>query len=405
MRLLALLVCLLTPAFAAAQNASSREPYFTEPSVFAGLMDRLEKFGANDEQPRDGFYAELGHMITGGGWISAGPGYRRHVLDRRVLLDGSAAISWRAYKIAQARVEVPGLADNRLIVGGKWLWQDFTQIRYFGSGDQTRETDISDYRMKTTDLVGYATFRPRRTLALTATLGVLGRPRIDGSGGAFDRDDPDTTLVHRGDAGANLSRQPRFIHSELSVTLDTRSVPSYPERGAVARAAWFRFNDRDDNAFSFDRLETEGEYFQPVGRRLVLAGHIWGAFSRTDDDSAVPFYLLPSLGGHNTLRSYPDYRFHDRHMLVANVEGRWPLFRHVDAALFLDAGNVAAQASDLDFARRSYGAGLRVHTSRATLVRLDAARGREGWRVVLKLSDPLHLGRLHERTAPIPFVP
>ena len=34
----------------------------------------------------------------------------------------------------------------------------------------------------------------------------------------------------------------------------------------------------------------------------------------------MPFYLLPGLGGHNTLRGYADYRFHDRHLLAGTIE-------------------------------------------------------------------------------------
>ena len=68
----------------------------------------------------------------------------------------------------------------------------------------------------------------------------------------------------------------------------------------------------------------------------------WLAASDTDAGQAVPFYLEPSLGGHNSLRGYDDYRFHDRDLLLVNVETRVALMTHVDAALFLDAGNVAS---------------------------------------------------------------
>jgi hypothetical protein len=56
--------------------------------------------------------------------------------------------------------------------------------------------------------------------------------------------------------------------------------------------------------------------------RLVLALRGWLVASDTGDGRVVPFYLQPGLGGHNTLRGYPDYRFHDRNMLVLTVESR-----------------------------------------------------------------------------------
>ena len=39
-------------------------------------------------------------MITGPGWISAGPGYRHHLLGGRALIMASSAVSWRFYKMA-----------------------------------------------------------------------------------------------------------------------------------------------------------------------------------------------------------------------------------------------------------------------------------------------------------------
>ena len=119
----------------------------------------------------------------------------------------------------------------------------------------------------------------------------------------------------------------------------------------------------------------------------------------------MPFYLLPSLGGNNTLRSYPDYRFHDLNAAVLNAESRWALFTHVDVALFVDAGNVAPQFQDLNFDKRSYGGGIRFHTDRATFARIDVAQGAEGWRVVFRTSDPVRIARLTRRVAAVPFVP
>jgi outer membrane protein assembly factor BamA len=118
----------------------------------------------------------------------------------------------------------------------------------------------------------------------------------------------------------------------------------------------------------------------------------------------VPFYLQPALGGHNSLRGYADYRFHDRNMLLVSVEARVAMMTHVDAAVFLDAGNVAARVAGLDLGKRSYGAGLRLHSRRMTFARIDVARSDEGWRFLLRLDDPLNLARLARRTAPAPFV-
>lgn len=61
---------------------------------------------------------------------------------------------------------------------------------------------------------------------------------------------------------------------------------------------------------------------------------------------------------------------------------------HVDAAAFVDAGNVAPRVGDLNLEKRSYGAGLRIHNRKQTFGRVDIARGGEGWRFVVRLTDP-----------------
>jgi outer membrane protein assembly factor BamA len=176
--------------------------------------------------------------------------------------------------------------------------------------------------------------------------------------------------------------------------------------GSVLRAGVSSYRDRTYDTYSFNRFEFEAAHFIPVVQeRGVVALRWWAVLSDTGADQSVPFYLLPSLGGHNTLRGYADYRFHDRHFMVINAESRWALFPHLDGAVFFDAGNVAARVGDLDFGRTSAGFGFRLHTDRTTLARLDIGHGDEGWSVILKLTDPLHLGRLSRRTAAVPFVP
>jgi hypothetical protein len=387
---------------------ADRPALFKEPSFIARNIGRAEQYTRDEREGRrrDGFYPELGHMMTGSGWISAGPGFRQHVFNDQALVDVSAAVSWRAYKAAQARFELPYLADERLTIGAKALWQDLTQVRYYGAGSDTTVAGVSDYRLESANVVGYANWSATPALTVSASGGWLRAPRLMPSAGTFDRDDPDTLVVHSMESAANLIRQPSYLHGEAALTFDTRDHPGYPTRGGLYRAAGSRFHDRSGRGFSFDRVELEAARFIPVASdRGVIALHWWTVLSHTAAGQQVPFYMLPSLGGHNTLRSFADYRFHDRHMMVATIESRWALFPHIDGAVFLDAGNVAARIGDLDLGHTSAGFGIRLHTRTSTLARFDIARGDEGWRFVFKMTDVLRLARLARRTAPLPFVP
>jgi hypothetical protein len=334
----------------------------------------------------NGFYIDFANMIPGAGWISGGPAYRHWYAQDSVFVDTSAAISWRGYKTAQARFELPKVARSRLALGSQVKWQDFTHVEFFGEGPDAAEFNRSEYQLTSTNLVGYATLRPVESLAFETKIGWL-EPSVS-----------DTAFV--------VADQPTFVHSEASVTADTRDFPGHPTRGALLRGAAANYSDRDSGIFSFRRYEGEAAGFLPlVGSRVVVALHGWLVASDTGDGRSVPFYLQPSLGGHNSLRSFADYRFHDRNMLVLNAETRVAMMTHVDAAVFVDAGNVGARVSDLNLNKRSYGAGLRLHSRRQTFARFDAARGEEGWRFLFRLTDPLNLARLSRRAANVPFVP
>jgi hypothetical protein len=379
---------------------------FAEPYAVARGIDAVTRVIGNDGDVRDGLYAETSNLPTGSGWISVGPGYRRWLFGDYMFIEGSAAVSWRAYKMAQARFELPQLARSRVAVGTHVRWQDLTQVTYFGDGPDSLEANRSEYRLRSTNIAAYATVRPTPWLAIGGRIGRLDRPLILEPAGTFRRGNPSTQDMFASDPVFSMAAQPSFGYREASVTVDTRDHRGHPKAGGLYRAGWTGYTDQDLGTFSVRRSEAEVAQFVPVSRsRVVLALHGWLTASDTSAEGWVPFYLQPSLGGHNTLRSYADYRFHDRNLLVVNVEARVALFTHVDAAVFADAGNVAAQVSGLNLDRRSYGVGWRFHSRESTLGRFDVAYGAEGWRFLVRMNDPLQLSRLTRGLAPVPFVP
>jgi hypothetical protein len=396
---------------AAGARQSESRGFFAEPRVLSKAFDVSRKYVGGDEETgatgkKNGFYPELGNMVTGAGWISAGAGYRHSLFADRALIDVSTGISWRAYKMAQLRFEVTPFADERFAVGTQVRWQDLTQVNYFGEGPESLESNRSQYRLESTDTVGYAIVRPREWLAVHGRLGLLRNPELRQPAGAFLRDFPSTFETFPDDPVYRLDRQPDFLHTEVAVVGDTRDEPGYPTRGGVYRAAWSNYRDRTADMFSFGRYEAEAAHFVPVfDDNVVFAVRGWVVGSSTKPGQHVPFYLAPSLGGSNTLRGYADYRFHDRNLALVNTEMRVAIFEHVDAVALFEAGNVAARFGDLNLEKKSYGFGIRVHSDTATFARLDLARSDEGWRVVFRLNDPFRLSRFNKRTAQVPFAP
>jgi hypothetical protein len=298
------------------------------------------------------------------------------------------------------------LLNSRLTVGSQVRWQDLTQVTYFGEGIDAPEADRSEYRLKSTNVVGYTTVKALEWLAVTGHLGWLDRPSISTPTGSFKRGNPPTADMFPDDVVFSVSEQPAFVHGEASVVADRRDHRSHPTHGGLYRAGWSTYSDRDQGVFTFQRYEAEAAQFVPLASsRVVLAVHGWLVTSDTATGDVVPFYAVPALGGANTVRAYSDFRFHDRNMLVVNAESRLALFTHVDVAAFVDAGSVAPRVGELTLDKRGYGLGVRMHTHQSTFARVDLAHGDEGWRFLFRMNDPLHLSRLSRLTAAVPFVP
>jgi outer membrane protein assembly factor BamA len=256
------------------------------------------------------------------------------------------------------------------------------------------------------DFVSYATVQANDWLTFDGTLGWLPSPKVMPPGGTFKEDFPFSRVLFPINPAMSLSEQPDFLHSNVSVTADTRDYHGHPTSGGRYRAALTTYSDRSTDVFSFRQYEAEATHFFPLAdRRWVLAFRGWTVFSDVGPGHQIPFYLLPTIGGQNTLRDFHNYQFHDQNLLNVNAESRWAIFTHVDAAVFFDAGNVAQRYGDLNLDKTSYGAGLRVHIERTTIARLDVAQGPQGWQFVFRTSDPLRLTRGRRHVANIPFTP
>lgn len=396
---------------ASAQTPISTDPppsgWFTEPRMITMPIDVIaDRFAKHQRSEKSGFYPELSNLVSGAGWLSAGPGYRHYAFNKQLVIDGSAAVSWHLYKMVQGRVELPALLNDRVAIGTQAMWQDLTQVSYFGSGPDSLESDHSEYRIKTTNVVAYVALRPNDWLTFGSKFGWLREPTLGPPAGTFGGDHPDTRILFRNEPGASFASQPQFVHGSFDVTSDTRDHRGHPTAGALYRAALTMYRDQGSGAFSFTEYQLEGlQLLRLIDTRWVLALRGWAVLNDVPNGREIPIYLQPSIGGHNTLRGYRSYRFHDRNTLVANVESRWAMYEHVDLAAFVDAGNVAANVGGLDLGKTSYGVGIRLHTPSATFARADVAHGAEGWKVVFRTGDSLRLGRLSRRIAALPFAP
>jgi len=121
-------------------------------------------------------------------------------------------------------------------------------------------------------------------------------------------------------------------------------------------------------------LQTYHVLFYP---KTVLAARLMG---QVVTGSNLPVHTYASLGGNRTLRGYPQDRFLDKSMVLANAEIRFPLIRRLDALVFLDAGQVGADMGEFQLThgwKNSVGGGLRLVLD-TFIVRADQGFSDEG---------------------------
>ena len=313
---------------------------------------------------RDGLYPFVGGVMSGGG-IAVGPGYRGRYADSGTW-DVHSAWSLRNFRAVDAAMQLPALADGKVRISVAARRLDAPRLAFYGVGTDSRTDDRRDFSYASTTFGATATVQPTRLLAL---------------GSGLDSLQFDTKLA---DAGLN----PQYRRTRVFAEIDSRTSPRYTRRGGLYRVEWSDYRATNGGS-SFQRTDSEVQQFVPLLREnWVIALRALTSISHSATASDVPYFLMPDLGGSDTLRGYPSWRFRDRNRLLLSGEYRWTAGPFADMAIFLDAGQVASRAADfaIDRFKKTYGIGLTLHTMTASVTRIDLARTPEGNAVVFSFS-------------------
>jgi outer membrane protein assembly factor BamA len=189
-----------------------------------------------------------------------------------------------------------------------------------------------------------------------------------------------------------IGADPDYLHSFVTAAIDSGAGEGYSRSGSLLEATLHDYRQQNDGPFSFQRVDATARQLIPILHgNWVIDLSVRASTTTADDGNQVPFFLLPYLGGGGDLRGFPSYRFRDRHSIVFTGEYRWYVQEFVDMALFYDAGKVVSRRADLDFDRlkSNAGIGIRFHGPRTTMLRIEAAKSREGLRLILAFSAPV----------------
>lgn len=363
-----------TRAEAIRQEQADKQSTVTPPTLNRAerIILRLEEFGWITGEPR-GVYPLFDSVYPGGGF-AAGLGARKPVGDDgAVSLMGAYSLNsfWRV----QTDVSLPTFASNRGRVSLTARYLDAPDVKYYGIGMDSDKDAKTFFGYTPWGGGGRLDFDLSRHLTVGGGVNYIDIETNSGSTGPSieERFSPADT------PGLELD-QFKYVNSTARAVFDWRSRLGYAGSGGLYRVQFDDFRENDNDQYSYRSLEAEVVQMIPLMRaNWVIALRGLTTITDIEDTDAVPYFMLPALGGGKTLRGYPDFRFRDRHRLVMNAELRWTPARFLDMAVFYDTGKVAAQKSDINFEdlEDSYGIGMRLIGLKGYAFRVEVAHSRE----------------------------
>jgi outer membrane protein assembly factor BamA len=338
----------------------------------------MSRFGGTS----DGWTPRVG-TITSGSGAAAGATYQRPILGGAMRMTTDAMVSIRGYHAIEAGAFATPFKNPRILVGARVRHEGYPQEHFYGIGQDSRRDDRTSYWRQGYDTNAFVTIAPRSWLSVEGTAGYLDMQIRAG------RDSAVPTIHERfTDATApGLSQDGRLLHAGVAVRIDRSDDVFFPRTGGRYDAGVTAFHavDRVSNDFRRVDLDVRRYVAVPRTRSHVIALRGSSVMTGTSGDGAIPFYMLPRLGGSRTLRGYESSRLTDRHALAFSVEHRWLVVPALQIVSFVDAGQVASRLDAFGLAdfSTSFGAGVRYRFGDTAVVRLDLATGHEGHRVIV----------------------
>ena len=358
------------------QKAAALQPP-PKKSAFQKGFSRIEK--VLQESP----------LVVGVGGLGPGAGFAVGFLpewrsdNERLRFKLGGIISTQLFHRAGAGVELPHLARNDLTVGFEGVHRYLPQLEYYGSGPDSSLNNQTDFLREDTLFESTVNFNLKRNVASTCRFGKLFLNIGPGTNGSL----PSTETVFTPVEAPGIDEQSNYVLGGCSVESDGRDFFGDPHKGTYLGAGYDRYQAVDIGRFSFNRVSGVAEHYIPfLNHRRVIAMRAKTELAWHASDQVVPFYMQSTLGGDQTLRGFPRFRFYGENSILFNLEYRWAISMGWDMAIFGDAGKVFNRPRDISLKglEPSVGSGFRLKSDQGLAARFDIGFSREGGHVWLR---------------------
>jgi len=298
----------------------------------------------------------------------------------RLTLSLSAGLKWR--QRYQLRMERLSLFGGALLSDFLVQYQLLSTETFFGIGPDSHEENRSGFahRQVTAEMSQYAMLSKQVRLRFVAG--------IDSNTILESKDEDIPGIIEENLPG--LTDRIEMGRLQIAVSRDSRDRPANPSKGSDASLMAGLFYDLDDQ-FKFWRLSADLRHHIHLFYNRILSLRLAGEAIRPLAGAEIPFYYLSELGRQETIRGFSRGRFRERDMVLASVEYHYPVWRMMNAMLFVDVGQVAhnifsdISPDDIEF---GYGGGVQIWGSEKLMTTFFTGKSRNELRFYFVLNQP-----------------
>ena len=202
------------------------------------------------------------------------------------------------------------------------------KANYYGLGNDSKSTNLENYTREPIDL--YLSLSKGFTTTFVGQIGAKYK-RVN---------------TYSFEIGGNLERMmqdahdPGVFYSSVfgNLRYDTRNSFINPSDGIVVQGECEIARKLDRGGISFNRYSVALQYYRTVWYpRTILATRF---YIQNLDGEDIPFQILHSLGGNQTLRGFSQDRIMDKASILVNGELRFPIYARLAGITAIDAGRV-----------------------------------------------------------------
>ena len=159
----------------------------------------------------------------------------------------------------------------------------------------------------------------------------------------------------------------------MVVSYDSRDRIYYPTRGLFFKTRLYYYEPYLGSSYRSGWADIDFRQFVPLYKEFIFA---WQFVGQCQMGTAMPFQMMPTLGGEDLQRGIRKGVWRDDVMVAVQGEFRIPIWRYFKAAVFASVGDVYSWNNwHFTTPKVGYGAGIRVALLKPAIhVRFDVAK-------------------------------